>query len=114
MRLRWTFGTPPRPLEVPPVEKHARMAERGHGDRRRGLQRTRVFWDSATAPPHVVRAVLLLHVPRHGGCKILRVNALGEERAAPRGEVVADGGVERILRADEHEEALGARQPRVE
>jgi len=30
------------------------MAERGHGDRRCGLQRTRVFWDSATAPPHVV------------------------------------------------------------
>jgi hypothetical protein len=54
LRLRWTFGTPPRPLEVPPVEKHARMAERGHGDRRRGLQRTRVCWDFATAPPHVV------------------------------------------------------------
>ena len=33
LRLRWTFGTPPRPLEVSPVEKHARMAERGHGGR---------------------------------------------------------------------------------
>ena len=54
MRLRWTFGTPPKPLEVAPVEKHARMAERGHGDRRRGLQRTRVSWDFATGPPHVV------------------------------------------------------------
>ena len=30
VRLRWIVGTPPRPLELPPVEKRARMAERGH------------------------------------------------------------------------------------
>ena len=29
-------GTPPRPLEKKLVEKHARMAEREHGGRRRG------------------------------------------------------------------------------
>ena len=30
VRLRWMSGTPPRPLEVTPVEKRLWMAERGH------------------------------------------------------------------------------------
>ena len=43
LRLQPMNGMPPRLLEVLIVCKHARMAERGHGGRRRGLQRPRAF-----------------------------------------------------------------------
>ena len=55
-RLRWTVGTPPRLLEVPPVEKHARMAERGPGGHRHG----RGFAGTlASGLTHIVRGPLV-------------------------------------------------------
>ena len=41
-------------LEVLLVEKHAQMAEREHGGRRRGLERPWVFWEFGGGRNHLV------------------------------------------------------------
>ena len=91
---------PPRLLEVLLVEKHARIAERGHGGRRHGLERPRVWvlgLRSGAKKPYSVFAIGFEAFALPGGAPRAR-----DARVASVGQQIKDTRVLYSRRNDYH------------